>query len=152
MAIEDIMKIACERPVREKPRYLEREEAEKRYKDRKSEGEDTTIRGFHFTLDELKAFIADLEAYNEGKPMPDKVAGIRIWKAKSALNIDSEPKGDGDDVLLTPTLSNETDIHATKAGDGCVDSKGNLLILSSARPCPNLCGPGGPKFFYEYEH
>ncbi|MFK7787853.1 MAG: hypothetical protein AB8B56_22210 [Crocinitomicaceae bacterium] len=152
MSIDTILQFACTEPIREGARYLTREQAIQRYKDKVNEPENTELAGFLFNLDSMKQFISDIDAYNEGAQEGFKIEGMRIWKTKSYAN-----EGNGeqllDDLIITPTLADETDLHGTCEGKdvGPEVSTGNLLlILGSARPCPNLCGRG-PSFFHELD-
>lgn len=142
-----------------KERFLTRNEAVERFEQR--EGADDCggdISGFFFTLAKMELFIAEIKKYNCTEP-EYPVEGIRIWQAKS-----DEYGALLEDVVITPTRKDGSDIHAY--GDDLKapivtgnsrNSKGTeetLLILGSSRPCPNLCGPPREpaiKFFHQYQ-
>lgn len=149
MSIQSILERACNAPVREPARYLTRQEAVRRYADKQTLPEDEELSGFHFNLETIKQLIADIDKYNETADPAFEIKGIRIWKAKSHADDGSGPQL-LDDVVLTPTIEGETDLHGKCEGKDVFPESDpeKLLILGSARPCPNLCGTG-PDFFHQ---
>ncbi len=136
----------------ENERFIGRAEAVRRYMNRvKPLPFDEDVPGFYFTLDILEDFLNEVKRYNALSTTQTgcKITGIRIWQARS-LAFDGIHLTE--DLIITPALSDKSDIHAFTEGDSVKSPDGlTPLFLSSARPCPNLCGVGGPKYFYEYE-
>ncbi|MDG1332298.1 MAG: hypothetical protein P8P74_08200 [Crocinitomicaceae bacterium] len=152
MSIESILQFVCTAPVREPARYLTREEAVLRYNDKKDVPENPNLAGFHFNLDTIKQFISEIDKHNETAQEDFQIKGIRIWKSKSLADDGSGPQL-LDDLVLTPTIESETDLHGTCEGKDVApqnSTEGRLLMLGSARPCPNLCGHG-PSFYHELD-
>lgn len=142
-------------PNQESERFITREEAIRRFDCREGAAPgNADVSGFYFTLKILETFIARINEYNTNvTETSEEIAGIRIWQAKSYAH-DSHILIE--DVVITPTKADGSDIHAYEAGEILTGPKAPgqvnkpLLILSSSRPCPNLCGVPGPKFFHLY--
>lgn len=165
---DEILKFICEVQVRDEARYLTREEANRRYCRKSKNPENENISGFHFDLTTIKKFIHDIDKFNESKIIGDDgterfrnhdeiICGIRIWKAKSWATIKNPEtevvvaEGNADDIIITPALHNQSDIHASKLGDSALGDSENLLILGNGQPCPNLCVGSPIDFFHEYK-
>lgn len=117
-----------------------------------------TIQGANYlgaqevSVDMLREFIRRIDDYNENHSASGKefeITSVRIWKAVSHFD---NTHRNVDDLVICPVRRDGNDAHAYSE-DLWIhredSTKGKLQMLSSGRPCPNLCGDGRKYFFKE---
>jgi hypothetical protein len=161
MLAPELKDLLCNQATRlKKGEFISRAEALRRYNARNSQTwNNVDISGFYFALEHLQNLLDTIREHNEQNQGTNcEVKGIRIWEAKTMVALQNGQgqmeQGLIDDLLLVPVVADFSDFHCYMEGNDLKPNKppvaDTLLILSSSRPCPNLCGGGGVKFFYNY--
>jgi hypothetical protein len=161
MLAPELKELLCNQTTRLKTgEFIPRAEALKRYNARNSATwNNVDISGFYFELKHLQNLLDSIKEHNvQHMGTSCEIKGIRIWEAKTMVSLRNDlgdiEQGLIDDLLLVPVVADFSDFHCYQEGEDLKPTKppvpNSLLILSSSRPCPNLCGGGGAKFFYNY--
>lgn len=101
------------------------------------------------SIEKLRSFLEQIDMYNERNDLigtDAEVTSLRIWKGVSHFNEDHK---NVDDIVICPVRKDGDDAHAHAEQlpiDPAEVSLGELKMLSSGRPCPNLCGTR--KYFF----
>jgi len=101
------------------------------------------------SIDKLRNFLDQIDTYNQQNDLNGtdaEVISLRLWKAVS--HFDTQYKN-VDDVVICPVRKDGDDAHAHAERlpiDPNNAGAGDLQMLSSGRPCPNLCGTR--KYFF----
>jgi len=103
------------------------------------------------SIDKLRNYLDQIDAYNENNNLNSeaKITSLRLWKAVSHFNDNHK---NIDDVVICPVRKDGDDAHAHQENlpiDPQRAELGKLEMLSSGRPCPNLCGTR--KYFFLHD-
>lgn len=102
------------------------------------------------SIAKLRSYLDQIDAYNQRNELvgsDGEITTIRLWKAVSHYN---EQHKNVDDVVICPVRKDGDDAHAHNENleiDPENPALGKLQMLSSGRPCPNLCGTR--KYFFQ---
>lgn len=139
MSMSLFLQAACQQPLTRTNEFIGYKEAYYRVN---TVFNQYKVGAYQFDLEKLRTFIEKIDNYNQSNQLSDdeKITSIRGWKAVSSFDQDFPCV---DDLVLVPVRNDGDDAHAYSESiviDPLRPTLGNLEMLSSARPCPNMCG------------